>query len=56
MPDDYVEVDFKSVIFVSRSFAQVYYSKKSKMDKNIVEVNVSRDVKPLLKIIEEKFI
>ena len=28
LSDDYVEIDFEGVIFVSRSFAQTYYSKK----------------------------
>lgn len=56
LSDDYVEVDFEGVIFVSRSFAQAYYSKKSKMDKNIVEVNVPEEVAPLLRMIEKKFI
>ena len=55
LSDDYVEVDFEGIIFVSRSFAQIYYSKKTKMDKNIVEINVPEEIKPLLKIIEKKF-
>lgn len=53
LSDDYVEVDFEGIIFVSRGFAQIYYSKKSKMDKNIVEVNVPEAFKPLFKIIEK---
>ena len=56
LSDDYVEVDFGGVIFVSRSFAQTYYSKKTKLDKNIVEVNVPEEVAPLLKMIEQKFV
>lgn len=55
LSDDYVEVDFEGIIFVSRGFAQIYYSKKTKMDKNIVEINVPEEIKPLLKIIEKKF-
>lgn len=54
LSDDYVEVDFEGIIFVSRGFAQIYYSKKTKMDKNIVEINVPEEIKPLLKIIEKK--
>lgn len=54
LSDDYVEVDFEGIIFVSRGFAQMYYSKKTKMDKNIVEINVPEEIKPLLKIIEKK--
>ena len=56
LSDDYVEVDFEGIIFVSRGFAQIYYSKKTKMDKNIVEINVPEEIKPLLKIIEKKFV
>jgi hypothetical protein len=55
LSDDYVEVDFEGIIFVSRAFAQIYYSKKTKMDKNIVEINVPEEIKPLLKIIEKEF-
>lgn len=55
LSDDYIEVDFGGVIFVSRSFAQTYYSKKTKMDKNIVEVNVPEEIAPLLNMIEKKF-
>ena len=55
LSDDYIEVDFGGVIFVSRSFAQAYYFKKTKMDKNIVEVNVPEELEPLLKMIEKKF-
>ena len=32
------------------------YSKKTKLDKNIVEVNVPEEVAPLLKMIEQKFV
>lgn len=52
LSDDYVEVDFEGIIFVSRGFLQIYYSRKSKMDKNIVEVNVPEEIKPLFEIIE----
>lgn len=56
LSDDYVEVDFEGIIFVSRGFAQIYYSRKSKMDKNIVEVNVPEAFKPLFEIIERSVI
>lgn len=48
-------IDFTGVIFVSRSFAQSYFSKKSKMDKNITEINISEGVKPLMDMISKKF-
>ena len=56
LSDDYVEVDFEGIIFISRGFLQIYYSKKSKMDKNIVEVNVPEEIKPLFEIIERSVI
>ena len=56
LSDDYVEVDFEGIIFVSRGFLQIYYSRKSKMDKNIVEVNVPEEIKPLFEIIERSVI
>lgn len=48
-------IDFTGVIFVSRSFAQSYFSKKSKMDNNITEINISEGVKPLMDMISKKF-
>ena len=48
LSDDYVEVDFEGIIFVSLDFLQLYYSWKSKMDKNIVEINVPEEIKPSL--------
>lgn len=56
LSDDFVEVDFEGIIFVSRGFAQIYFSKKSKMDKNIVEVNVPEEIKLLFEIIERSVI
>lgn len=53
---DYFEVDFEGIIFVSRGFLQIYYSRKSKMDKNIVEINVPEEIKPLFEIIERSVI
>lgn len=53
--DDEIIIDFSGVIFVSRGFAQSYFSKKSQMDKNIVEINISEGVKPLMDMVSKKF-
>lgn len=53
--DSDILIDFKGVIFVSRSFAQSYYTKKNKLNKNIKEINLSEGVKPLMDMIRKKF-
>lgn len=53
--DDEILIDFTGIVFISRSFAQSYFSKKNKMDKNIDEINVPTEVKPLVDLIKKKF-
>ena len=53
--DDDIIVDFSGIVFVSRSFAQSYFTKKNKLNKNIIEINISEDVKPLMDMIGKKF-
>ena len=53
--DSDVSIDFSGVVFVSRSFAQSYFTKKNKLNKNIDEVNISEGVKPLMDMIKKKF-
>ena len=53
--DHDVEIDFTGVVFVSRSFAQSYFSTKTKLNKNISETNISEGVKPLMDMIKRKF-
>ncbi len=55
LSDDEVYVDFTGVKFVSRSFAQGYYSKKLKIDKKIIDVNVPDCVQPMFDIMERNF-
>ena len=55
LKDNDILIDFTGVVFVSRSFAQSYYTKKNKINKNITEINISEDVKPLMKMIQKKF-
>lgn len=50
-----IVIDFTGVVFVSRSFAQSYFTTKNKINKNITEINISDDVKPLMEMIRKKF-
>lgn len=50
-----IVIDFTGVVFVSRSFAQSYFTTKNKLNKNITEVNLSEGVKPLMEMIRKKF-
>ena len=54
--EDYdIEIDFTGIVFISRSFAQSYFTKKNKLNKNICEINLSEGVKPLMDMIRKKF-
>lgn len=55
LDDNEILIDFTGIVFISRSFAQSYFSKKNKLDKNIDEINVPDDVKPLVDLIKKKF-
>lgn len=47
-------IDFEGVFFISRSFAQAYYASKKRSPKNIKEINLSDDVKPMMEMIEKQ--
>jgi hypothetical protein len=47
-------MDFEDVFFISRSFAQAYYSSKKRSPKNVNEINLSRDVLPMMEMIEKQ--
>ena len=47
-------VDFEGVFFISMSFAQAYYASKRRSPKNITEVNLSGEVKPMMEMIEKQ--
>ena len=49
-------IDFEGVKFISRTFAQAYYASKKRSPKNIQEINLSDDVKPLMDRIEKQII
>lgn len=53
--DDEILIDFTGIVFISRSFAQSYFSKKNKLNKQIDEINVPDEVKPLMDLIKKKF-
>lgn len=48
-------LDFSGITFISRSFAQAYFSKKVTMDKNIEEVNLTGEVKDFFNVIRKNF-
>jgi len=47
-------MDFEDVFFISRSFVQAYYSSKKRSPKNVNEINLSRDVLPMMEMIEKQ--
>ena len=47
-------LDFSEVYFISRTFAQAYYASKKHSPKNITEINLSDDVKPMMKMVEKQ--
>lgn len=47
-------IDFEDVFFISMSFAQTYYASKKRSPKNITEINLSDDVKPMMEMIEKQ--
>ncbi len=49
-------IDFEGVFFISRSFAQAYFASKKRSPKNISEINLSEDVKPLMSMIQKQII
>ena len=51
--DDFV-IDFSGVFYISRSFAQAYYASKNRSPKNITEINMSDDVRPMMDMIEKQ--
>lgn len=47
-------IDFEGIIFISRSFAQAYYASKKRSPKNIDEINLSGEVKPMMEMVEKQ--
>ena len=46
--------DFEGIVFVSMSFAQAYYASKKRSPKNIDEINLSAEVKPMMEMVEKQ--
>lgn len=51
-----ITIDFAKVEFISRSAAHEYLKLKSSVNKNIKEINKSKDVKEMFEIANIKFI
>jgi len=49
-----VEVDFRNVKFVSRSFAHQYLLRKESSKKNVSEINMSSQTRKIFKIARKK--
>ncbi|WP_405266794.1 hypothetical protein [Methanobrevibacter sp.] len=47
-------IDFEGVSFISMSFAQAYYASKRRSPKNITEINLSDEVKPIMEMVEKQ--
>ena len=47
-------IDFEGIIFISRSFAQAYYASKKRSPKNIDEINLSGEIKPMMEMVEKQ--
>lgn len=52
--EDKFIMDFDGIVFISMSFAQAYYASKKRSPKNITEINLSDDVKPMMDMIEKQ--
>lgn len=50
-----ITIDFNNIKFMSRSFAQEYLFQKLKTDKEIIEVNVPKDVKKMFNAVSKDF-
>jgi len=48
-----VEIDFKDVEFISRSFAHEYLKQKQNIHKEIHELNMPKNVKEMLDIVKQ---
>lgn len=53
MPADNIEIDFKDVKFMSRSFAHEYLQRKKELDKRVIELNKPDDVDSMFKVVIE---
>lgn len=50
--DNKIEIDFKDVEFISRSFAHEYLKQKQISSKKIQEINIPPNVKQMIEIVQ----
>lgn len=48
--EDTIILDFQGILFVALTFAQAYVASKKQCEKNIIEINVSKENKITLNI------
>ncbi|MDR0911327.1 MAG: hypothetical protein LBM96_01835 [Methanobrevibacter sp.] len=54
--DNNIIVDFANVVAISRSFVQSYSAQKKKSNKNISEINITKDYENMFKMIEKQIL
>ncbi|MCL2115035.1 MAG: hypothetical protein FWH29_02305 [Methanobrevibacter sp.] len=55
LSENMIEIDFENIIFMSRAFTQEYVAQKIKTQKDIKEVNISKDILLILRMVEKSF-
>ncbi|KZX15606.1 hypothetical protein [Methanobrevibacter curvatus] len=55
LSEDKIKIDFKDIVFMSRSFLKSILNKKIKLKKTIHEVNLSEEVAPIFHTVEKSF-
>ena len=54
LKEDKILLDFKGIEFISLAFAQEYVYQKQNSFKRIYETNLSKEVKPMLRLVETR--
>jgi hypothetical protein len=49
-----IQIDFEGILSISRSFAHEYTTKKTKSNKNIIEINVPDNVNKMFRVVNNK--
>lgn len=55
LSEDDIIIDFESVKFISRSPAVEYLKLREKTDKNLIEKNMSKDIKSMFSLVVNQF-
>ena len=53
--DDEIVIDFKNIGFISRSSAAEYLKLREECNKNLIEKNMSNEIKSMFNIVENQF-